>query len=133
MHQTLQQNKLEDADFNYDSNIFKFQPTNAKIKHFWFQILAFLFFHEILKLDKFGVLISNMRILLSNSSSPPTKEEFLVSNLGIFTFLAKFFSRYLLLHQTSQQDKFEDADFKYNISFKFHPKNTQIRHFWSQM
>ena len=31
-------------------------------------------------------------------------------------------------------DKFEGADFKYDNSFlKFQPKNTQIRHFWSQI
>ena len=31
-----------------------------------------------------------------------------------------------------QQDKFEDADIKYdNISGNFQPRNTQIRHFWS--
>ena len=31
MHQTLQQNKFEEADFGYDSNIFKFQPQNTEI------------------------------------------------------------------------------------------------------
>ena len=32
-----------------------------------------------------------------------------------------------------QVDKFEGVDFEYNNSFlKFYPKNTQIRHFWSQ-
>ena len=33
-----------------------------------------------------------------------------------------------------QLDKFEGADFKCdNIVFKFQAKNTQIRHFWSQI
>ena len=34
------------------------------------------------------------------------------------------------MHQTLQQGKFEDADFKYeNNIFKFQPKNTEIGHF----
>ena len=34
------------------------------------------------------------------------------------------------MHQTLQQDKFEDVDFKYdNNIFKFQPKNTEIWHF----
>ena len=40
-----------------------------------------------------------------------------------FCFFAKFL----------QSGKFEGADFKYdNIVFKFHLKNTKIRHFWSK-
>ena len=36
----------------------------------------------------------------------------------------------MLLHHTLQQDKFEDADFKYgNSIFKFQPKNTKIKYF----
>ena len=68
LHQTLQQDKFEQADFKYDNSIFKFQHKNMQIRHFWSQIQAFLLFHEILQLDKFGVLISNMTILFSNSS-----------------------------------------------------------------
>ena len=36
--QSLQQDKFEDADFKYDNNIFKFQPENPDIWHFWPQI-----------------------------------------------------------------------------------------------
>ena len=35
--------------------LFKFQPKNTQIRHFWSQVYAFLFFHEILQLDKFEV------------------------------------------------------------------------------
>ena len=38
------------------------------------------------------------------------------------------------MHQTLQQDIFENTDFKYDNSiFKLQPKNTQIKHFWSQI
>ena len=30
-------------------------------QNFWSQLLAFCFFHEILQVDKFGVLVSNIR------------------------------------------------------------------------
>ena len=32
---------------------FKFQLKNTQIRHFWSQILAFLFSHEVLQLDRF--------------------------------------------------------------------------------
>ena len=50
---TLLLEKLEDTDFKYDNSIFKFQPKNTQIRHFWFQIHAFLFLDKILSLDKF--------------------------------------------------------------------------------
>ena len=91
-------------------------PKNTQITHFWSQFQAFL------QLDKFGVLFSNMTIIFSNSISKSSNKAFLV------------LSRLLFLLRTLQQNKFEDADFTYgNIIFKFHPKNTQIRHFWSQI
>ena len=34
----MQQDKLEDADLKHDNNIFKFQPKNTQIRHFWSQI-----------------------------------------------------------------------------------------------
>ena len=39
--------------FQIDNIFFKFKPKNTQIRHFWFQIKAFLFFHQILQLDKF--------------------------------------------------------------------------------
>ena len=91
LHQTSQEDKFEDADFKYNKNIFKFQPKNMQIRHFSTQILAFLFYHEILQLDKFGMLISNVRILFSSSSQKYPNKLFLVPNLGIFVFFMKFF------------------------------------------
>ena len=40
----------------------------------------------------------------------------------------------LIFSQNFELDKFQAADFKYdNIAFKFQPRNTQIKHFWSQI
>ena len=56
----LQLDKFEGADFKYDNSIFKilaqkypnkaFLVKNSQIRHFWFQIQAFLFFRKILQL-----------------------------------------------------------------------------------
>ena len=34
----LRLDEFEGADFEYDNIIFKFQPKNTQIRHFWFQI-----------------------------------------------------------------------------------------------
>ena len=99
MHKTLQQDKFEDANFKYDKNMFKFKSKNTQIKHFGTHILVFLFFREILQLEleikftflQFGVLISNMRILFSNTSQIYPYKTFLVPNLDIFVFSTKLF------------------------------------------
>ena len=40
----------------------------------------------------------------------------------------------LIFSKILEADKSEGADFKYNKNIlKFQPKNTQIRHFWSQI
>ena len=58
----MQQDKFEEAYFKYDNSIFKFQPKNTQIRYFFAPNLSiFVFFvHEILQLDKFEALISNM-------------------------------------------------------------------------
>ena len=38
LHKTLSQDEFEDGDLNHDNIIFKFQPKNTQIRHFWFQI-----------------------------------------------------------------------------------------------
>ena len=53
MHQTMQQDKLEEADFKYDNDIFNFQPRNMQVRHIWSQIYGFLFFNQTLPKDKF--------------------------------------------------------------------------------
>ena len=41
---------------------------------------------------------------------------------------------FLFFREILQLDKFKGPDFKYDkIIFKFQSKNTQIRHFWSQI
>ena len=83
-------------------------------------------------------LITNLRVLISNmaivfwNSSPKIQKQ------GIFSIKFRDLHSQIkacsLFHEISQLDKFEGADFKYdNIAFKFRPKNTQIRHFWSQI
>ena len=62
LHQILQLDKFKGADFKYDKNFFKslakiypnkaFLVKNVQIRHFWSQILTFLFLHKILQLDK---------------------------------------------------------------------------------
>ena len=39
--------------FKHDNIVFKFQPKNIQISHFWSQTQAFQFFSKILQLDKF--------------------------------------------------------------------------------
>ena len=100
---------------------------STQVRHFWSQIQAFLFSHEILQTDKFE------------------GADFKYHN-GIFKILAQkypnkaFFGQkhpnkaFLFFREILQSDKFEGADFKYNnIVFKFQPKTTQIRRFWSQI
>ena len=63
LHKILQLGKFKCADFKYDKSVFKslaknypnkaFLVKNVQIRHFWYQILTFLFLHKILQLDKF--------------------------------------------------------------------------------
>ena len=50
------------ADFKYDNAFLKFLPKNTQIRHFWSQIHALSFFHEISQLINSKVLIPNMTI-----------------------------------------------------------------------
>ena len=61
---------------------------------------------EILQLDKFEVLVSNMTIVFSNST-PKNTQIRIVPNLRI-----------VILHQTLQLGKFEGADLIYDFSPK---------------
>ena len=45
--------KPNGADFEYEKIFLKFQLKNTRIRHFWFDIWAFLFFRKILRLEKF--------------------------------------------------------------------------------
>ena len=110
------------ADFKYDNIVFKFQPENTQIRHFWLQIYAFLFFREVLQLDKVEVAdfkYDNSIFKILAQKYP--NEAFLIPNLGSF-------------REVLQLGKFECADFQYdNIVFKFQSQNTQTRHFWSRI
>ena len=55
---------------------------------------------------------------------------------SFFKILAKKYPNkaFLFFPEILQLDKFEVADFKYDsIVFKYQSKNTEIRHFWSQI
>ena len=102
-----------------------FWSKNTQIRHFQFQIQAFLFFYKSLQIDKyegadFKYDNSFITVLAKNQSN----KGFLVKNTQIQAFF---------IHKTLQLDKVESIDFKYDNSFLiFQPKNTQTRHFWSQ-
>ena len=53
MHQTLLQDKFEDAGLKHDINIFKFQSKNAQIKHILVPNLRNFILHQTLQSDKF--------------------------------------------------------------------------------
>ena len=52
MHQTLQQDKFEDADFKHDNNIFKFHHQIQKSSFFGPKFKNFYFFPETLQQGK---------------------------------------------------------------------------------
>ena len=96
-HKILQLDKFESADFKYEYSIFQilaqnyankeFLIKNTQITYFWSQILAFLFLHKILQLDK----LKSMDLKHDNSFFKTVAQKypnkpFLVANLGIFVF-----------------------------------------------
>ena len=88
----------------------KLQPKITQIRYFWSQIQASVIFHEILQLDKFEE--ADFKYHHSFFRIPVQKylnHALLVANLRIFVFL----------HQTLQQDKFDDFKYNNNI-FKLH-------------
>ena len=91
--------KFEGADLKYDNSLLKFQPKNNQIRHFWFQIQAFLFFRKILQLDKFE------------------GADFKYDNI-VFTFQPKIRKSgiFVFFREILQIDKFEGADFNYDNS-----------------
>ena len=52
-HEILESDKFQGADFKYDNIIFKFQPKNTRITHFWSHIFGLSFIHQTLLQDKF--------------------------------------------------------------------------------
>ena len=68
MHQTLQQDKFEDADFKYDNDIFKVQLKNLKQHIFDPKFKDFLFLLQLSNETNLRELILNMAILFKNSS-----------------------------------------------------------------
>ena len=91
---------------------FKFYPKNT-------QIQTFLFFCEILQLDKF----EHVHFKYDNSFFKFQSERHFLSQIQAFCFFAKF------CNQTS-------LTVLSNITIvflKFQPKSTQMRHFWSQI
>ena len=111
LHETLHFNKFKGADFKYD-NIFFQIPVQKHPNNKAFLVPNWSFFYMTLYiLTNEKVLISNIRIVLSNFGLKRTIKAFLVQS-------SKFF-----LHETLHFGKFEGADCKYSNSFfKFQSK-----------
>ena len=114
----LKLEKFEDAAFKYDNIVFKFQPKTTQIKHFWFHIQAlfvrfifcvfFFFFWQNFPLDKFGVLISNIKLASLKLQPKNTQIRHFWSQIQAFLFFRKIL----------RFNKFEGEDFKYDYIFK---------------
>ena len=94
--------------------------------------------HEILQQDKFrdaNFKYDNIFFQIPVQKYP--SKTFLVKNtIKAFLFKTFFDPNFGIFYfrEILQLDKFEAADLKHdNIVFKFQPKKTQIRHFWSQI
>ena len=94
-----------------------FQPKNTQIRNFWSQLQAFLFFHEILQLDKFeGADFKYNKIIFK--SQPKNNQ---IRHFG-FKFNDSYFCTKLCNKTNSR-----------TLIKIFVVKNIQIRHFWSQI
>ena len=81
---------------------------------------VFIFFCEVLQLDKFEGADFKYDNSFSKFNPKNTQIRYFRYQISAFSFF----------HEMLQLDKFEGADFKYdNSSLKFEPKNTQMRHF----
>ena len=129
-HEILHLDQFEGTDFKYDKIVFKFQPKNTQIRHFWSHILAFSFFDEILHLDQFeGADFKYDKIVFKCQHN----------NTQIRPYWSQI-SAFLYFFEILQLDKFKGADFKSHNSFlkilaqkypnkAFLVKNTQKWHF----
>ena len=93
----LQLDKFESADFKYENSIFEilaqnypnkgFLIKNNQITYFWSQILAFLFLHKILQLDKLkSIDLKHENSIFKTLAQKYPNKPFLVPNLGILFF-----------------------------------------------
>ena len=99
-------------------------PKMPKSDIFRTKFRHFRFCFKFSKYTNLRVLISNITLIFSEilPQKYPDKA-FLVANVA-----------FLFFREILQLDKFESAHFKYrNIVFRLQPKNTQIRHFWSEI
>ena len=108
----LKLEKFEDAAFKYDNIVLKFQPKTTQIKHFWFHIQAlffvYFFFWQNFPLDKFWVLISNVKIASLKFQPKNTQIRHFWSQIQAFLFFRKIL----------RFNKFKGEDFKYDYIFK---------------
>ena len=120
-------------------------PKSPKKRHFWFQILAFLFFHEISQLDKFEGADFNYGNSIFKFQSKNNQIKHFWSQIYRFTKSRALISNISVVFQSCAQNtqegvcgpRFEDFHFctklcfqKHNNSFfKFLHKNKQIKHF----
>ena len=141
----LQLNKLEAVDLKYEKIVLKFQYKNTQIRHSWSQFQAVLLFDKELEVNKFesaDLKYENSFFIFLPQQQP--YKAFLVKNTQIRHFWFQIYA-FWVFHEILQIDKFEGVDFKYDNSFSkileqkypnkkaFLVKNTQLRHFWSQI
>ena len=112
MHKTLKLDKLEGFDYKYDNSCSTFQSKDPN-RAFFAASFFFLRFGRKFIATNSSVLIKNL-IIVSIKSSPKIAKE------SIFGLKSKVF---LFWDKTLHVNKFENAGFKYDISFsKLQPK-----------
>ena len=89
-------------------------PKSPKKRHFWFQILAFLFFHEISQLDKFEGADFNYGNSIFKFQSKNNQIKHFWSQIYRFTKSRAFISNISVVFQSCAQ-------------------NTQRRRLWSEI
>ena len=120
LYETLQLDKLEGFDYKSDNGFSTFQPKDQKWSIFapiflykYIYIYIYIYWMEIYSFTIDGCRLKSWRQFLVNCSPK-------IPKWGIFVQKFKVF---LFLDETLHANKFDDADFKYGISFlEFQPK-----------
>ena len=108
----LQLNKFEGTVLNNGIIIFKFQPKNAKIRHFWSKFKKFYMCTKVCNHTNSRVMISNMKKLFS-SLKINQSGIFGPESLDLFVCFVLFFCWFLFFVSFAVIDKLESFDFKY--------------------
>ena len=116
--------------FQINNIIFKIQPKKYPHQVFLVPSLKIIFSKKFCNKTNSRVLISNMTILFLNSSPSKSKLSNFASGKFKEFFAGNFAARQVQGHGSQTWLYF----LKYGyICFKFRPRNTQSRHFWSKI